>query len=56
MEIPWITTGIKKSSKHEKRLYKKFLKTGTQKSEGEYKHYKQLFQQVKKRAKMTSFF
>ena len=24
----WITTGIKKSSKHKQRLYKKFLKNG----------------------------
>ena len=27
MQSPWITTGIKKSSKHKQRLFEKFLKT-----------------------------
>ena len=35
-------------SKRKKCLYEKLLKTGTQKSEGDYKHYKQLYEQVNK--------
>lgn len=38
----------------EKKFAKKILKTGTQKSEGEHKHYKQLFEQVKKYSKKYS--
>lgn len=34
-----------------KNICKKLLKTGTQKSEGEHKHYKRLFEQVKKYSK-----
>ena len=37
---PWITLGIRKSSKRKQRLYEKFLKTRTRKSEAEYKTYK----------------
>ena len=37
---PWITQSIRKSSKRKQRLYEKFLKTRTAKSETEYKTYK----------------
>ena len=49
LESPWITNGIKKSSKKKQRLYQKFLKTRTEKNESEYKNYKKLFESVKKR-------
>ena len=49
LESPWITNGIKKSSKKKQRLYQKFLKTRTEKNESEYKNYKKLFKSVKKR-------
>ena len=51
----WITTGIKKSSKHKQRLYEKFLKTRCKKAENAYKNYKNLFEQIKKRAKRLHF-
>ena len=53
---PWITTGIKKSSKHNQRLYEKFLKTRCKEAENAYKNYKNLFKPIKKRAKKTLFF
>ena len=55
LESPWITNGIKKSSKKKQRLYQKFLKTRTEKNESEYKNYKKLFESVKKRSKNLHF-
>ena len=37
IQSPWITNEIKKSSKRKQRLYEKFLKTRSHKSELEYK-------------------
>ena len=37
IQIPWITSGIKKSSKRKQRLFNKFSKTRSQESELEYK-------------------
>ena len=54
IQSPWITTGIKKSLKHKQRLYNKFLKTRCKKAENGYKHYKKLFEQIKKHAKRLS--
>ena len=51
IQSPWITSGIKKSSKRKQRLYDKFLKTRSQKRELEYKNYKNLFEAIKKRSK-----
>ena len=51
----WIATGIKKSSKHKQRLYEKFLKTRCKKAENAHKNYKNLFEQIKKRAKRLHF-
>ena len=56
LESPWITNGTKNSSKKEQRLYQKFLKTRTEKTESEYKNYKKLFESVKKRSKKLHFF
>ena len=55
LESPWITKGIKKSSKKKQRLYQKFLKTGTDKNESEHKSYKTLFESGKKRSKNSIF-
>ena len=51
MESPWITNGIKKSSKKKQRFYQKFLKTKTEKNESEYKNYTKLFESVKRHSK-----
>ena len=48
---PWITKGIKKSSKRKLKLYEKFLKNRNQKSEKLYKSYKSLFESVKRKSK-----
>ena len=55
IQSPWITTGIKKSSRNKKHLYEKFLKTRCQKAENAYKNYRNLFEQIKKRAKTLHF-
>ena len=51
LKSPWITAGIKKSSKQKQRLYTKFLKNRNQKNETEYKNYKKLFESIKRRLK-----
>ena len=56
MQSPWITPGIKKSSKHKQYLYKKFLETRCKLAENAYKNYKSLFEQIKKHAKRLHFF
>ena len=50
-QSPWITKGIAKSSEKKQRLYEKFLKNRTPKSEETYKTYKNLFETIKKRSK-----
>ena len=55
LQSPWITRGIKKSSKRKQKLYVKFLKNGNSKNELEYRNYKKLFELIKKRAKMNYF-
>ena len=55
IQSPWITSGIKKSSKLKQRLYDKFLKTRNQKSELEYKNYKNLFETIKKSSKKLHY-
>ena len=51
IQSPWITSGIKETSKREQRMHEKFLKTRNQKMELEYKNYKNLFETIKKRSK-----
>ena len=50
-----MTSGIKKSSKRKQRLYDKFLKARSQKSELEYKNYKNLFETIKKLSKKLHY-
>ena len=40
LQSPWITRGIKQSSKRKQKLYVKFLKNRNSKNELEYKNYK----------------
>ena len=55
LKSPWITAGIKKSSKRKQRLHTKFLKNRNQKNETEYKNYKKLFESIKRRSKKPHF-
>ena len=55
LKSPWITAGIKKSSKQRQRFYTKFLKNRNQKNETEYKNYKKLFESMKRRLKKLHF-
>ena len=48
---PWITKGIKKSSKRKQKLSEKFLKNRNEKNEKLYKSYKSLFESVKRKSK-----
>ena len=55
LQIPWVTKGIKKSSKKKQGLYQKFLKNRNVKNDTEYKSYKKLFETIKKRSKKKHF-
>ena len=51
IQSPWLTSGIKKSSKRKQRLFEKFLGTRSNKSELKYKKYKTLFEAIQKYSK-----
>ena len=55
LRSPWITRGIKKSSKRKQKLCNKFLKNRNNQNEYEYKNYKKLFESMKKRVKRNYF-
>ena len=50
---PWISKGLRKSSKRKQRLYEKFLKQRSDKNYETYKIYKNLFEKLKN--SQTSF-
>ena len=50
IKYPWISKGLKKSSKTKQRLYIKFLETKTPEDESKYKNYKSLFEKIKKKS------
>lgn len=52
---PWITTGIKKSSRRKQNLYEKYLKTKSQISLEKYKDFKKLFETIKKKSKVNYY-
>ena len=52
---PWITRGLRKSSRKKQRLYEKFLKQRNSKNEEAYKMYKKLFEKFKKQSKKLCF-
>ena len=56
MLSPWITKGLKKSSKQKQKLYIKFLKHPSYKNEMTYKTYKNLFEKMKNKSKIHHFF
>ena len=51
LSSPWITRGLKKSSKRKPRLYEKLLKQRNDKNEKAYKMYKSLFEKLKLQSK-----
>ena len=55
LNTPWITKGIRKSSKRKQRLYEKYLKIRSKESEKTYKTYKNLFDRIKKSAKKNYY-
>ena len=55
LNTPWITIGLRKSSKRKQRLYEKFLKKRTLDNEKIYKDYKNLFEKIKKCAKKNYY-
>ena len=52
---PWVTLGIRKSSKRKQRLYEKFLKTRNAKIEAEYKACKNMFEIIKRKSKRNYY-
>ena len=48
---PWITLGIRKSSKRKQKLYEKFLKTRNAKKATEHNAYKNMFEIIKYKSK-----
>ena len=54
-QSPWITKGIRKSSKKKLKLYERFLKKHTPQNEQQYKNYKNIFETIKKKAKIIYF-
>ena len=48
IQNPWITKGIRKSSKKNQKLYEQFLKKRTPQNEHKYKNYKNLFETISK--------
>ena len=55
LNTPWITKGIRKSSKRKQRLYEKYLKIRSKENEKTYKTYKNLFERIKKNAKKNYY-
>ena len=55
LRSPWITNGIRKSSKRKQRLFEKFLKNLNKTNKLEYKAYKELLESIKKRSKILHF-
>ena len=52
---PWMTNGLKKSSKRKQKLYNKFLKSRTNLDNENYKNYKKIFQKLLIKAKSNYF-
>ena len=55
LQAPWISKGLKKSSKQKQKLYIKFLKNKSTQNEQIYKNYKHLFEKLRKKAKQTYY-
>ena len=55
LENPWMSLGMKKSSRRKQKLYINFLKKKTENAENEYKSYKNVFEKLKKKAKQAHY-
>ena len=55
LKTPWLSKGLKKSSKRKQKLYIKYLKTKTYEAETQYKDYKNLFEKLKRKAKQRHY-
>ena len=55
MRSPWITSGLKKSSKQKQKFYIKYLKKRTEENLTTYKDYTHLFEKIKKQSKKKKF-
>ena len=55
LSSPWISKGLRKSSKRKQHLYEKFLKQRSDKNYEIYKIYKNLFEKLKKQSKKLYF-
>ena len=55
LNTPWITKGIRKSSKRKQPLYEKYLKIRSKENEKTNKTYKNLFERIKKNAKKNYY-
>ena len=55
IKSPWISKGLKKSSKTKQRLYIKFFKTKILEDESKYKNYKSVFEKLREKAKIVYF-
>ena len=55
IKSPWISKGLKKSSKTKQRLYIKFIETKTLEDESKYKNYKSFFEKLRKKAKIAYY-
>ena len=52
---PWMTKGMKKSSKQKQKLYIKYLKNKNHETASEYKNYKNLFEKLRKKGKQSYY-
>ena len=55
LRSPWISKGLKTSSKKKQRLYIKFVKSKSPEDGLNYKTYKRLFEKLTKKAKITYY-
>ena len=55
LQNPWMTNGLKKSSKRKQKLYNKFLKSRSIIDERNYNSYKNMFQKILKKAKSNYY-
>ena len=55
IQNPWITKGITKSSKKKQKVYERFLKKRIPENEQKYKNYKNIFETIKKKAKVIYY-
>ena len=55
LQAPWISKGLKKSSKQKQKLYIEFLKNKSTQNEQIFKNYKHIFEKLRKKSKQTYY-